>query len=151
MPLVTGLNHVAVITRDLDRFVGFYREVFDASFEELTDPRGRHGFVHLADSGPMSVLHAFEVGEEITGPFDEAPNMFRRGQIDHLAIEASSESALCELRDRLAARGASDGSVRLFGDRLLSIHVVDPDGMHLEVCCPRTGDYLEETDFERMD
>jgi catechol 2,3-dioxygenase-like lactoylglutathione lyase family enzyme len=148
MSLVTGLNHVAVITRDLDRFAGFYREVFDASFEEFDDPRGRHGFLHLAETGAMSLLHVFEAGEDITGPFDEAPNMFRRGQIDHLAIEAGGESALCELRDRLVACRASDGSVRLFGGRLLSIHVVDPDGMHLEVCCPLTGDHFDETDYE---
>jgi hypothetical protein len=66
--------------------------------------------------------------------------MFRRGRLDHVAIEAASESALRELRDRLVARGACDGVVRLFGERFLSLHVVDPDGMRMEVGCTRTGE-----------
>jgi catechol 2,3-dioxygenase-like lactoylglutathione lyase family enzyme len=47
MSLVTGLNHVAVVTADLDRFINFYTDVFDMSvvFQEAT-PAFRHVILH---------------------------------------------------------------------------------------------------------
>ena len=41
--LLAGVNHVAVITDDTERFVRFYREVFDAtvSHREADRPRAR--------------------------------------------------------------------------------------------------------------
>jgi catechol 2,3-dioxygenase-like lactoylglutathione lyase family enzyme len=137
--VVTGFGHVAQITCDLDRLVRFYREVFDVPFVELPGPDARHGFLllgtgpHPGDLGAM--LHVFEMSEDITGPMPPADVMFRRGRLDHIAIEAADEPALELLRDRLVACGASDGVVRVFGGRFLSIHLVDPDGMHLEVGC----------------
>ena len=46
MDLLTGVNHVAVLTADLDRFVEFYTEVFDLEvvFTETT-PAFRHAIV----------------------------------------------------------------------------------------------------------
>jgi catechol 2,3-dioxygenase-like lactoylglutathione lyase family enzyme len=145
--LTTGFNHVAVITRDLDRCAAFWHAVLDAGFTELADPRGRHGFVELGAPGMMSVLHAFEVPEGVTGPHPPGP-MMRRGRIDHLAIGAADEAALVEIRDRLVTHGASDGSIRLFAGELLSIHGTDPDGMEFEVACPRSGDLLGDDDIE---
>jgi catechol 2,3-dioxygenase-like lactoylglutathione lyase family enzyme len=153
--LVNGFNHVAVITRDLDRLVAFYAENFDVPFREILDPRGRHGFLSLApglhEDDPSPVLHVFEMPEDVTGPFPPADDMFRRGRLDHVAIEAAGEPELRELRDRLVACGATDGVIRVFGDRLLSLHVVDPDGMRLEVGCPRTGTEFDDTDLEIAD
>ena len=46
MDLLTGINHVAVLTDDLDRFVEFYTGVFDLDvvFEEST-PAFRHAIL----------------------------------------------------------------------------------------------------------
>ena len=145
--LTAGFNHVAVITRDLDRCAAFWCAVLDAGFTELTDPRCRHGYVEIGTPGTMSVLHAFELPEEATGPHPPGP-MMRRGRIDHLAVAAADEAALVEIRDRLVARGASDGSIRLFAGQLLSIHGTDPDGMEFEVACARSGDVLRDDDLE---
>ena len=137
--LVDGFNHVAQVTQDLDRLAAFYRDVFEVPFIELPDPRGRHGFLlfganpRKGELGP--VLHVFEVPEEARGSFGSPDAMFHRGRLDHIAIQAADEHTLAELRDRLVASGACDGVVRAFGSQLLSLHVVDPEGMRLEVVC----------------
>src|SRR5439155_10750321 len=145
--LVAGFNHVAVLARDLDRWVEFWTTVFGTTFDEIPDERGRHGFLAL-DADGASVLHAFEIGDEMSGgPFPDG-GMFRRGRLDHLAIGAAGEAALAVLRDRLVARGASDGSIRLFGGRVLSLYAVDPEGMEFEVACLRRGDVLRDDQLE---
>jgi catechol 2,3-dioxygenase-like lactoylglutathione lyase family enzyme len=150
--LIGGFNHVAQTTSDIDRLAAFYEEVFEVPFVELPADEGRHGFLLLgrglsaADPGP--VLHAFEVSEAVTGPLPDPDAFFRRGRLDHLAIEAAGEKELCEIRERLVDRGASDGAIRLLGGWFLSVHFVDPDGMRLEVGCRWTGEVLAEEDLE---
>ena len=55
------------------------------------------------------------------------------GRLDHLALEAASIDAFETARDRLVARGASDGFVTDFGP-VLSLFFRDPDGLEAEVC-----------------
>ena len=57
--LLAGVNHVAVITDDTDRFVRFYQEVFDAtvSHREQIGP----GTLTMVDIGPRTELNVFEV------------------------------------------------------------------------------------------
>ena len=84
MSLVSGINHVAVLTADLQRFVAFYREVFDMAllFEE-TKPAFRHAILR---SGPSSWLHPAEVFGSPHGV--GLPQMFGRGHLDHIALTA---------------------------------------------------------------
>ncbi|HKY76479.1 MAG TPA: VOC family protein [Acidimicrobiia bacterium] len=144
--LVSGFNHVAVVVRDLDRWVEFWTGVFGTSFEEIPDERGRHGFLAL-DADTTAVLHALEAPAEVTGGDFPNEGMFRRGRLDHLGVGVVDEAALLVIRDRLVARGASDGSLRLFGP-VLSILAVDPEGMAFEVCCFRTGDVIADGEYE---
>jgi len=127
--LLAGVNHVAVITDDTERFVTFYREVFDAtvSHQEQIGP----GTLTMVDIGPRSELNVFEV------PGDDGPDlvrgsMFRHGPIDHVGLEAADRDAFVEIRRRLVAHGASDGFVTDFG-RAHSVFFVDPDGLEGEV------------------
>jgi catechol 2,3-dioxygenase-like lactoylglutathione lyase family enzyme len=145
--LLAGLNHVAVIVRDLDRWVEFWTDVFGTTFDEIPDERGRHGFLSI-DATNTAVLHALEVPTEVSG--GEFPNggMFRRGRLDHLGIGLVDEAALLAIRERLVARGASDGTIRLFAGKVFSIFAVDPEGMEFEVCCFRTGDVLAVGEYE---
>jgi catechol 2,3-dioxygenase-like lactoylglutathione lyase family enzyme len=141
--LLDGLNHVAIVSRDLDHLAAFYGEVFGVEFEALESPMGRHGFLWV---GPATCVHAFEVPETYTGPYP-AEDMMRRGRIDHLALGARNETALAEIRRRLVDRGASDGTITCFG-RFLSVFFVDPDGMHAEVVCPLVGDVFGPDDYQ---
>ena len=110
--LLDGINHVAVLTADTDRFTAFYGEMFGATIDgEMREREGtRLTFVKI---GPTSELNVFE----ITGN-DEASRqvpMFGRGRIDHLGLQAASLEAFDTIRDRLIACGATDGFVTDFG------------------------------------
>jgi catechol 2,3-dioxygenase-like lactoylglutathione lyase family enzyme len=126
--LLTGINHVAVLTEDLDRFVAFYRDVFelDVVFEETT-PAFRHAILR---TGPDSWLHPAEVAGSAHGIASAA--QFDRGHLDHLALTASSTEAFGAVRSRLVARGASDGAVDDLG-AFHSLWFEDPDGMQVEL------------------
>ena len=58
--------------------------------------------------------------------------MFQRGHLDHVALGAASSEQFETLRDRLVARGATDGAVEDLG-AFHSIWFTDPDGMHAEL------------------
>jgi catechol 2,3-dioxygenase-like lactoylglutathione lyase family enzyme len=128
MPAVTGLNHVAVMTGDLDRFIAFYTAAFgfEVVFRESV-PGMRHAVLRI---GAESWLHPVEVqgSQHVSG--DSA--MFQRGNLDHLALTAASREAFEQTRQRLVTAGASDGAV----DDLGAYHALwfaDPDGMRGEL------------------
>jgi catechol 2,3-dioxygenase-like lactoylglutathione lyase family enzyme len=127
-PLLDGINHVAILTADLERFVDFYTKVFDLPvvFRETT-PAFRHAILR---TGAGSWLHP----AEITGnPHAEAiPDMFRRGHLDHIALTASSAASFEALRARLVERGATTGVVENLG-AFHSLWFDDPDGMRAEL------------------
>lgn len=128
MSLLTGVNHVAVLTDDLDRFVDFYTGVFETEvvFTETT-PAFRHAILR---TGADSWLHPAEVPG---GPHGAGlPAMFDRGHLDHVALAAASPEAFEILRRRLVERGACEGAV----DDLGAFHALwfeDPDGMRIEL------------------
>jgi catechol 2,3-dioxygenase-like lactoylglutathione lyase family enzyme len=128
MPLTTGVNHVAVMTDDLDRFVEFYTSVFelDVVFTEST-PAFRHAILR---AGTDSWLHPAEVVGNDNGT--AVADMFRRGHLDHLALGADSPAAFHELRDRLIERSATDGAIEDLG-AFHALWFTDPDGMQGEL------------------
>lgn len=127
--MLAGFDHVAVLTRDLDRFVSFYEDVFGARGEARLADDGLEMVVLRI--GPHSEINVFQVEGN-----DEASRqhpMFGRGRLDHFAFRADSLEAFDELRDRLMARGCSDGFVTDFG-HVLSVFFRDPEGLEAEVC-----------------
>jgi catechol 2,3-dioxygenase-like lactoylglutathione lyase family enzyme len=128
MPLLTGINHVAIVTEDLDRFVAFYTRVLEARvvFEETT-PQFRHAILAV---GGRSVLHPVQTPANPHGR--ASASMLDRGHLDHLALDVPSREAFDEVRARLVDQVASDGAVTDLGPKL-SFWFVDPDGMHIEV------------------
>jgi catechol 2,3-dioxygenase-like lactoylglutathione lyase family enzyme len=130
--LLNGFNHVAILTNDTDRLHAFYREVFDATVRNLADaPEGPGVRLSFIDVGPFSELNVFQVDDNSEA--DRQTPMFGRGRIDHLALQAGSLEAFETIRDRMIARGASDGFVTDFG-AILSLFFRDPDGLECEVC-----------------
>ena len=132
MQPLNGVNHIAILTKDMDRFIRFYQEAFDAKV--LSDnPRhgGREGerMVIMSIGGP-SDFNVFQVPENSQAEV-QTP-MFGRGRLDHFGLNASSREALDEVRQRLARLGASDGQVNDFGSSL-SVFFRDPDGLEAEV------------------
>lgn len=127
--LLQGINHVAVLTGDLDRFVAFYRDVFDASSEPME--AGGEMRMALVWLGDWAELNVFEINGN--SEHERQVPMFGRGRLDHLALQAASLESFDEIRRRLMERGASDGFVTDFG-HLLSVFFRDPDGLEAEVC-----------------
>jgi len=136
--LLAGINHVAVLTKDTDRLHAFYREVFDADvFADETisegDQQGRLSFVTV---GPHTQLNVFQLPGN-TEAEHQTP-MFGRGRIDHMGLQAASQEAFDLIRDRLIARGATDGFVTDFGIAI-SLFFIDPDGLEGEVLLDKPG------------
>jgi catechol 2,3-dioxygenase-like lactoylglutathione lyase family enzyme len=127
-PAAAGLNHVAILTEDLDRFVAFYTEVFglEVVFREET-PAFHHAIVR---TGPSSWLHPVQVDGNPHGTASAA--MFDRGHLDHLALTASSPEAFELVQERLARRGVDVGGVDDLG-AFRSLWFEDPDGMRVEL------------------
>lgn len=128
MQLLSGVNHVAVLTDDLDRFVEFYAGVFELEvvFEETTDAF-RHAVLR---TGPESWLHPAEVQGNPHGT--GVPVMFGRGHLDHVALTAASGESFELLRRRLVEREATTGTVEDLG-AFHSLWFTDPDGMQVEL------------------
>ncbi len=57
--LLSGINHVAVLTADTDRLTTFYREMFGATAEALQEQDGFR--VTMVNVGPTAELNVFEI------------------------------------------------------------------------------------------
>jgi catechol 2,3-dioxygenase-like lactoylglutathione lyase family enzyme len=131
--LLNGVNHVAIITNDSARLHAFYRDVFDAPTTK-DFAAGEDGRLSFIDIGPTNELNVFQI-EGNTEANRQTP-MFGRGRIDHIGLQAASVEAFDTIRERLIARGSTDGFVTDFGP-ILSLFFVDPDGLEGEVCVPK--------------
>ena len=61
MALTAGPHHLATLSADLDRLIGFYEQVFDADvILDMREEGLRHAFLDL---GGGFVLHPFEIPE----------------------------------------------------------------------------------------
>ena len=134
--LLSGVNHVAVLTQDTERFHTFYREVFDATVfaDQMISEGGHEGRLSFVTIGPHTQINLFEVP---VPPPDHTP-MFGRGPIDHFGLQAASQEAFDEIRRRLIERGATDGFVTDFGVAI-SLFFIDPDGLEGEVLLDKPG------------
>jgi catechol 2,3-dioxygenase-like lactoylglutathione lyase family enzyme len=136
--LLSGINHVAVLTQDTDRFHAFYGDVFGATvFADIEinegDQKGRLSFVAI---GPHTHLNLFELPGNPEA--ERHTPMFGRGPIDHIGLEAESQEAFDEIRRRLIERKCTDGFVTDFGVAL-SLFFIDPDGLEGEVLLDKPG------------
>lgn len=137
-PLVSGLNHAALMTSDLDRLVAFYVDVFDGEYLQTPAPPGmRAATVRLSATSGLALLEMPD-NAHVAG----STAMADRGHIDHIALEAPTPAALEAVRQRLVAAGACDGTVSDYG-ALFSVYFVDPDGMGCEVCWIRDPSFTD--------
>jgi catechol 2,3-dioxygenase-like lactoylglutathione lyase family enzyme len=140
MALLADVHHIAFLTADLERLIGFYERVFDArvTFDRVEEdpPRRRHAFIEV---GPHTVLHPFEVdGVELPG----REPIFGRGRLDHIAFNAASEEAFREIRRRLIAEraNATEGGLVTDMGSMWSFSFHDPDDAWHEVMWVKPGE-----------
>ena len=128
-PLWGGINHLALVTPDMDATVRFYAGVLGMPLvATLMAGTMRHYF--------------FEIGHGNTVAFFEIPGVatFRKGageptdrviQLDHLSFDVPSEAALEQLRTRVIAAGSEVTEVVDHGI-MRSVYFTDPNGIALE-------------------
>ena len=127
MTMLTGVNHVAVLTADLDRFVEFYRDV--SSSRSCSARR-------LRRSAMRSCARRGLVDPSRRG-CRERPTAPRCRRCSNAGTSTTSRSVPHRPALRSVARsarraGATDGDVEDLG-AFHSIWFTDPDGMHAEL------------------
>jgi len=132
MQPLNGVNHIALLTKDMDRFIRFYQDAFDAKVVADNPNHAGHEGERMVvmDLGGPSAFNVFQVPGNTQANF-QTP-MYGRGRIDHFGLNADSREGLEQVRQSLMRLGASDGTVTDFG-RQLSVFFRDPDGLEAEV------------------
>jgi catechol 2,3-dioxygenase-like lactoylglutathione lyase family enzyme len=155
-PRWRGINHLALVTTDMDATVRFYHGVLGARLvATLGLPAFRHYFFEI---GPQTTIAFFEYHGADIEPFAKAAGVPdpRASQFDHLSLNLPDENALLDLQRRLKAWGSEVTDV-VDHDIFRSIYFTDPNGIALEAswwCVDATGrpaDYQNERLFADRD
>ncbi|HUW02566.1 MAG TPA: VOC family protein [Acidimicrobiales bacterium] len=128
-PKWRGINHLALVTPDMDATVRFYAGVLDMPLV-MTLMAGpmRHYFFEMS---PHNTVAFFEV---------EGAETFEKGagspapypvQLDHLSFDVPDLESLEVLRTRLTAAG-SDVTEVVDHEVMKSVYFTDPNGIALE-------------------
>ncbi|MFV0526054.1 MAG: VOC family protein [Acidimicrobiales bacterium] len=131
IPSWAGLNHLALVTDDMDRTTRFWHGVLGARLVATVATESfRHYFF---DTGRDSCVAFFEY-RGVEAPTLAKPAGVpdpRMGQFDHLSLNFPDEAAVLELRIRLEDHGTEVTEVVDHGF-LCSIYFTDPNGIALE-------------------
>jgi catechol 2,3-dioxygenase-like lactoylglutathione lyase family enzyme len=130
-PRWRGINHLALITHDMDATVRFYHGALGARIvATVGTPSFRHYFFDL---GAGTSVAFFEYADTSAEPFAKPAGIpdARAAQFDHVSFGVADEAALLELRDRLKEHGCEVTDVVDHGF-IRSIYFTDPCGIALE-------------------
>ena len=130
-PRWRGINHLALITGDMDATVRFYVGVLGARLvATIGTPHFRHYFF---DIGTGNTVAFFEYAGIELDPFAKPAGVphQRAVQFDHLSLNLADENAVLELRDRLKRANCEVTDVVDHGF-IHSIYFNDPNGIALE-------------------
>ena len=127
---IAGLHHLTLISSDLERTAGFYRDLLGFTLVRETvnedDPGTRH-FWFAADPGDPSGLQL---------SFLEYPQMQPAAQgtgaVHHIALRVGSPEEVASWRDYLQSREIPTTPLHERGG-LASVYLRDPDGHILEI------------------
>jgi catechol 2,3-dioxygenase-like lactoylglutathione lyase family enzyme len=126
-----GLNHLALITTDMDATVRFWHGVLGAPLvATIKTDTFRHYFFEV---GKGSSVAFFEYDGVPLEPFAKPAGIpdTRAIQFDHLSLDVDDEDALLALRDRIRDHGSEVTDVVDHG-LMRSIYFNDPNGIALE-------------------
>jgi catechol 2,3-dioxygenase-like lactoylglutathione lyase family enzyme len=130
-PQWRGINHLALITPDMDETVRFYHGVLGARLvATIGTPTFRHYFFEI---GPAETVAFFEYRDFEVASFAKPAGVpdGRAAQFDHLSLNLADEDALLSLQSRLRDFGCEVTDVV---DHVVmrSIYFTDPHGIALE-------------------
>ncbi len=130
-PAWSGINHLALVTSDMDATVRFYHGVLGARLAAtIGTPEFRHYFFEF---GPHCTVAFFEYADLTVEPFAKPAGVPdpRAPQFDHLALNLPDENALHALRQRLTNAGCQVTDIIDHG-MIRSVYFTDPNGIALE-------------------
>jgi len=126
-----GINHLALVTNDMDATVRFYVGVLGAQLvATVGDPSFRHYFFRI---GARNTVAFFEYAGYPVEPFAKPAGIPdpRAVQFDHVSFDLPDEEAVLELRNRLKEAGCEVTDV-VDHSFIRSIYFNDPNGIALE-------------------
>jgi catechol 2,3-dioxygenase-like lactoylglutathione lyase family enzyme len=130
----TGINHLAMATRDMDTTIRFWRDLLGMRLVAgLGRPGFRHYFFEISEHDMIAFFEWPEVekapekdhGAPVKGPF----------VFDHVSFEVESEEDLWTLKDRLEAADFWVSEVMNHGF-IHSIYAFDPNNIPIEFSAP---------------
>lgn len=131
-PKWSGINHLALVTPDMDATVRFYHGVLGARLVSTVGVPGvfRHYFF---DFGAQCTVAFFEYDDVHIDTFAVGAGTpdSRKTQFDHLSLNLADEDALLALRQRLLDHDCEVTGVVDHGT-IHSIYFSDPHGIALE-------------------
>ena len=137
---LTGLHHITLICRDLNRTTAFYRDLLGlALVHQATnddDPDARHFFFGDAVGTPGTVITCMEYPQ-----MEEART--GRGGTHHLCLAVETAEELEGWRQYLQSRGVGCTEV-LDRTYFKSIYLRDPDGHIVEIASSGPGFTVDE-------
>ncbi|HEX4863101.1 MAG TPA: VOC family protein [Acidimicrobiales bacterium] len=141
-----GINHLALVTTDMDSTVRFYHGVLGARLvAHLGTPSFRHYFFEI---GPQNTIAFFEYRNIELTPFAKPAGVpdARAVQFDHVSFNLPDEEALLNLRARLKAAGCEVTDV-VDHSFIRSVYFTDPNGIALEASWWATDATGRDSDF----
>jgi catechol 2,3-dioxygenase-like lactoylglutathione lyase family enzyme len=133
-PQWQGINHLALITSDMDATVRFYHRTLGARLvATIATDDFRHYFFEF---GPSCTVAFFEYGGSTAEPFAKPAGVPdpRAPQFDHLSLNLPDEQSLDQLRRRLKAAHCEVTDIIDHGF-IRSVYFSDPSGIALEASC----------------
>lgn len=132
-PSWRGINHLALVTPDMDATVRFYHGVLGMRLvATLMAGPMRHYFFEIAPGNTVAFFEIEGTPTFVKGagtPVDGFPF-----QLDHLSFNVADDTALEELRARISAAGS--GVTEIVDHGLFhSVYFTDPNGIALEASC----------------
>jgi len=133
----SGINHLAMATRDMDTTIRFWRDLLGMRLVAgLGRPGYRHYFFEISDHDMIAFFEWPDVdkalekdhGVPVKGPF----------VFDHVSFEVESEEDLWELKDKLEATEIWVSEVLDHGF-IHSIYTFDPNNIPIEFSAPVPG------------
>jgi catechol 2,3-dioxygenase-like lactoylglutathione lyase family enzyme len=137
MAKYTGINHLAMATRDMDTTIRFWRDLLGLRLVAgLGGPKYRHYFFELSE---YDMIAFFEWPDVEKMPEKDHGVPVRGSFIfDHVSLGVESDDDLWELRDKLETAGIWVSEVIDHGF-IHSIYTFDPNNIPIEFSAPVAG------------
>jgi len=128
--MLTGINHLAFITNDMEKTIRFYRDLLEMELNSGVGHAGyRHYFFKFGDAQVAFFEYAGATSME--RKFHGSPTREPLG-FDHVSFTVDSREELFHFKDRLEAAGIEISGAVDHGT-IWSIYFFDPNNIPLEI------------------